>query len=120
MRFSHTSSQFLLFTASQKRYLQNNFAFPTNHNVRNPTRVGTMGRSNQDLYHLFKRLEAAGIPLQDAETLRRISMTLRRWFELECGNSNNFVSWAIVRGRKSGKEFIHDDDGMPFLETHYH
>jgi hypothetical protein len=35
---------------------------------------------------------------QDAVQLRRIAMTLHRWRELECGNSNNYASWAIVRG----------------------
>lgn len=36
----------------------------------------------------------------DAEALRRISMTLHHWHELECGDSNSHGSWAIVRGRK--------------------
>ena len=42
-------------------------------------------------------LAAAGITRGDAESLRRISMTLRRWHELECGNSNEHCSWAIER-----------------------
>ena len=31
-------------------------------------------------------LTNAGIQYQDAVQLRRISMTLNRWFELECGD----------------------------------
>ena len=69
----------------------------------------------------------------DAESLRRISMTLRKWFELECGNSNDTQSWAIVRGnwvnnvgackilhrhKTRDSVFEHDDDGTPFIESH--
>jgi hypothetical protein len=41
-----------------------------------------------------------GVTYDDATALRRISMTLRRWFELECGLDNG----AIER----------DDDGTPY------
>jgi hypothetical protein len=41
-----------------------------------------------------------GVTYDDATALRRISMTLRRWFELECGLDNG----AIER----------DDDGKPY------
>lgn len=40
-------------------------------------------------------------PYDDALALRRISMTLQRWHELECGDSNNYGAWAIVRGKKA-------------------
>jgi hypothetical protein len=66
------------------------------------------------------RLREAGISRDDAEALRRISMTLHRWHELECGDSNDYASWTISRGRKEGKEFIYDDEGAPYLERHYH
>jgi len=66
------------------------------------------------------RLRDAGISLEDANALRRISMTLQRWHEAACGNSNDYASWAIVRGRKEAGEFIHDDDGRPFEERHIH
>lgn len=49
----------------------------------------------------------------DAEALRRISMTLHRWHELECGDSNNYASWAIER---DGDE----PDSKPYLVTHPH
>jgi hypothetical protein len=66
----------------------------------------------------------AGITCDDANALRRISMTLHRWHELECGDSNAYGSWCITRGTKhrdvGGKAvFIHDDDdGKPYLERH--
>lgn len=71
-----------------------------------------------------QNLVAAGISWDDAWSLRRIAMVLHRWHELECGDSNNYGSWAIVRGRKqdnkAGGTFVHDDDGAPFLEHHHY
>lgn len=52
-------------------------------------------------------------PRADAESLRRISMTLHRWHELECGNSNDHASWAIER---DGDE----PDSKPYMVTHPH
>lgn len=74
-------------------------------------------------YNAVKALIDAGISYDDAHALRRISMTLNRWFALECGDSNNYASWCITRGRKlpdvNGKaNFQHDDDGRPYLEHH--
>jgi hypothetical protein len=74
-------------------------------------------------------LYAAGITHDDAVALRRISMTLHRWHELECGDSNQYGSWAITRGRwrtfvpeegKPVRTFEHDDDERPFLEHHHY
>lgn len=92
-------------------------------------------RSNPDC---LSRLQAAGFDYEDACALRRISMTLRRWHELECGDSNDYASWVITRGnylrpegpptpgingssirrRDPKKVFVHDEDGKPFLERH--
>jgi hypothetical protein len=86
---------------------------------------------------MLGRLTALGISRPDAEALRRISMTLQRWFELECGNSDDFKSWSLVRGHAPRREFYRDaetqaakwrtvgeftyaDDGAPYLETHFH
>lgn len=66
------------------------------------------------------RLIEAGISYDDAVQLRRISMTLHRWHELECGDGNDYASWAIVRGHKANGEFTHDDDGAPYIERHIH
>lgn len=52
-------------------------------------------------YHMLRRLESLGISYEDATALRRISMTLHRWHELECGTD----SGAIERDEKTGKTF---------------
>lgn len=46
----------------------------------------------------FNRLLALGFSFEEASTLRRISMTLHRWHEMECGDGNDYASWCIVRG----------------------
>lgn len=74
----------------------------------------------QKISECIGRLVNEGFASHDAFALRRASMTLHRWHELECGDGNEYGSWAIARGRKAGKEFEHDDDGKPFLEHHHH
>jgi hypothetical protein len=79
-------------------------------------------------FNCIDALQVAGINYEDACALRRISMTLHRWHELECGDSNDYGSWCITRGSKKitrgfGKThsaFEHDDDGKPFLEHHHY
>ncbi len=68
---------------------------------------------------MLASLQRAGITTEDALALRRIAMTLHRWFELECGDGNNYGSWCITRGRKVNGSFEHDDDGKPYLEHHH-
>jgi hypothetical protein len=63
-------------------------------------------------------LQSAGISYHDAIALRRISMTLHRWHELECGDENQYSSWCISRGAIKDGDFHYDDDGAPHLETH--
>jgi len=48
-------------------------------------------RESRDLYDQQNRLMAIGISREDTEALRRISMTLRRWFEHECGTDNGCI-----------------------------
>lgn len=64
------------------------------------------------------QLRALGFTREECENLRRISRTLQRWFERECGDSNNYMSWAITRGRMVDGVFTHDDDGQAFEERH--
>ena len=46
-------------------------------------------------------------------------MTLHRWHELECGNSNAYASWCITRGHKrEGGPFQHREEGVSYLERH--
>lgn len=63
--------------------------------------------------HAFQavhRVVNLGVTLDDAQSLRRIAMTLVRWFELECGDSDNYKSWAIER----------NPDDKPFMVVHSH
>ena len=65
-------------------------------------------------------LQAAGISWDDACALRRISMTLHRWHELECGDGNDATSWCVVRGYWRNGAFEYDDNGDAYMERHYH
>lgn len=56
--------------------------------------------------HFFRAMEQLGIDYSTAQRLRRIEMTLSRWYELECGNGNDYASWAIERDEASGKPFM--------------
>lgn len=64
-------------------------------------------------YECIAPLMRAGIEYDDAMALRKIAMTLRRWFELECGDSNSYGSWAIER---NGNE----PDDTPFMVHHHY
>lgn len=56
-----------------------------------------------DTHYMLSCLERAGISQEDAFSLRRISMTLHRWHELECGDD----SGCIERGENG--------EGTPFM-----
>ena len=76
-------------------------------------------------YNCVDALCRAGIAHSDASALRRISMTLHRWHELECGDGNDYASWCVVRGTwfndsARGRVFVHDDNGAPYEERHPH
>ena len=66
-------------------------------------------------YEVINRLQAAGISYEHAQALRRISMTLQRWGELECGDGNDYASWAIERDEQTGKPYMvrYPHDGKP-------
>ena len=53
---------------------------------------------NRDTLYMLECLHSLGISPDDALALRRASMTLRRWFELECGTE----SGAIEQDETSG------------------
>lgn len=57
---------------------------------------------------LMKLLISRGIStnMEQAETLRRAELTLRRWHEQECGDGNNWGSWAIERDEETGKPYM--------------
>lgn len=64
-------------------------------------------------HEVVQRLRNIGIAADDAVALRRISMTLRRWFELECGiehPSNRMWTLAVER---DGDE----PDSQPYMRA---
>ena len=56
---------------------------------------------NKQQYQMLHALEAEGVTYQDAQALRRISMTLHRWHELECGIDTG----GIERDETTGKTY---------------
>lgn len=46
------------------------------------------------------------ISFSEAVIFRRKAMTLHRWFERECGDSNMYMSWAIERDEKTEKPYL--------------
>lgn len=57
-------------------------------------------------FALFSRLAEMGFSYDEAQSLRRIEMTLNRWGELCCGNGNDHGSWSIERDDETGKPFM--------------
>lgn len=51
----------------------------------------------------YDTLSKLGITFDDAEALRRISMTLHRWYERECGDGNG----CIERHETTGRPYWH-------------
>jgi hypothetical protein len=68
-------------------------------------------RERQELRHTFNALQSIGFTFDECEKLRRISMTLRRWHELECGNGNDYASWAIERD---------EETEIPYMVIHHY
>jgi hypothetical protein len=66
---------------------------------------------NKQTVEMINRLVNAGISQDDAWQLRRIAMTFSRWDELECGDGNDYGSWAIERD---------DDTEVPYMVHHHY
>lgn len=64
-------------------------------------------------FELFSRLQELGFTYEESVALRRIEMTLRRWAEQECGDGNDYVSWAIERDETTNRPYkvIYPHDG---------
>ena len=78
--------------------------------------MGTTKREQEDRNRMINNLIDVGFSRDEANALRRISMTLRHWYELECGTENDYgTSFAIERGSKIDCKFIADPDGKPFM-----
>jgi len=65
-----------------------------------------MATTTKERYEVLSTLEKAGISYEHANALRRISMTLSRWGELECGDGNDYCSWSIERDEVTGKPYM--------------
>lgn len=61
--------------------------------------------SRESQYRLIKNLQDRGFSYDEANQLRRIEMTLSRWGELECGDSNDYASVAIERDEETDKPY---------------
>ena len=57
---------------------------------------------NRQTHEMLSRIESAGISTDDAFAIRRISMTLHRWYELECGDDTG----CIERDETTEKPFM--------------
>jgi hypothetical protein len=78
-------------------------------------------REREDKNRMLDAMYKLGFSSEEATTLRRISMTLRRWFELECGTQNEHgTSFAIEHGAMVDDSFSSNPDGKPFLRIAYH
>lgn len=56
-------------------------------------------------FELYTRLQNLGFTYEEAVSLRRIEMTLQRWAEAECGDSNDYCSWSVERDETTGKPY---------------
>lgn len=61
----------------------------------------TTKREFEQRQHYYRALQSLGFTYDECEQLRRISMTLRRWHEMECGNDNG----CIERDEQTGKAY---------------
>lgn len=64
-------------------------------------------------YKLIEQLRELGFTFEEANDLRRIEKTLRRWFEYECGTENERGTSFCIE-REGGT-----DDGKPFMRTQF-
>ena len=56
--------------------------------------------------HMLQALRSLGFTNSECQTLRRASMTLRRWHELECGTGDDRVSRSVERDETTGKTYM--------------
>lgn len=70
-----------------------------------------MKTTTKERVEVIERLTRIGVAYSDAEALRRISMTLRNWFEYECGTGDDRVSRSIERDENG--------EGRPFMRIQY-
>lgn len=79
-------------------------------------------REQMEMNFMLDNLQRAGIEHEDLQPLRRISMTLRRWFELECGTGTDTVSESVERDEVTDKPFRrvqYMGAGNKWVDKHY-
>ena len=54
---------------------------------------------NRQTLEMLNRVQRRGLSLDDALAVRRISMTLHRWYELECGDGNGYIERDETTGK---------------------
>lgn len=64
----------------------------------------------------FDSMSRLGFTYTEATALRRIELTLQRWSEQSCGNSDNYKSWSIERDEETDKPFmcVYPHDGKSY------
>jgi len=76
-----------------------------------------MSTTAKERHEVMTRLGRLGIHYEDALALRRIAMTLHRWYELECGDGNDYGSWCIERDENTNVPYMmhyshHTSEGL--------
>ena len=54
---------------------------------------------NRQTLEMLNRVQRRGLSLDDALAVRRIAMTLHRWYELECGDGNGYIDRDETTGK---------------------
>lgn len=65
----------------------------------------------REKFEILARLQNLGFTWDEANQLRRISLTLNHWFELECGTGDDRVTRSIEREENG--------EGRPFMRIQY-
>lgn len=68
----------------------------------------------EKIARFYQSLERVGVNYDDIDKLRRIELTLHRWSERECGDSNAYASFHIERDDETEKPYsvvIHHQTG---------
>lgn len=62
-------------------------------------------RETERIARQHQTLVSLGFTPDQADALRRISLTLRRWYEQECGDSTDYASVGLERDEQTGKPY---------------
>lgn len=65
-----------------------------------------MTTKNERIARYYASMSALGFTWGEANKIRLIEKTLHRWAELECGDGNDYASWAIERDETTGKPYM--------------